>query len=474
MNLSHLLAFLPELTILAGAFLLFLVSLGDGLGDRAYRVSIGVAVATLAAALLALGQHTDLFFHAYRVDAFSQLLKVVLSGGFLFVVLSGGRLPDVRAEVRPEYFLLLAASTSGLLMLVSCVEIITLVIALELSAFPLYLMVPMRRERHGQRSQMESAVKYIMFGVAATGLMFFGLSYLFGLTGALHFDVMLTRLAPLLGSPLAVAGLALTFCGIFYKLAVFPFHFWSPDVYQGAANETTAAIASLPKVGAIAIFARFVALVPPGHHVIALLLAVLAAFSMLYGNLVALAQRDFKRLLGFSAIAHAGYALIGFAALTPAGSAAALYYITGYLIMVLACFTVIGQVSRDGANVSISSLAGLHKRSPLLATTLAVGVFGLAGVPPFAGFMGKLALLKTALDQGQLALVILAVVNTAIAIYYYLQVIREVYFREPDADAPALRVEVTTRVLCALLIIGTLWLGLAPGRILDAIAASLL
>lgn len=473
MNLSHLLAFLPELTILAGAFLLFLVSLGDGLGERAYRVSVGVAGATLVAALLALGQHTDLFFHAYRVDAFSQLLKVVLSAGYLFVVLSGGRLTDIRHEVKPEYFLLLASSVCGLLMLVSCVEIITLVIALELSAFPLYLMVPMRRERHGQRSQMESAVKYIMFGVAATGLMFFGLSYLFGMTGSLHLDVLMTRLGPLLGSPLAVAGLALTFCGIYYKLAVFPFHFWSPDVYQGSANETTAAIASLPKVGAIAIFARFVALVPPSHHVIALMLAVLAGLSMLYGNLVALAQRDFKRLLGFSAIAHAGYALIGFAALTPAGSAAALYYITGYLIMVLACFTVIGQVSRDGANVTISGLAGLHKRSPLLATTLAVGVFGLAGVPPFAGFMGKLALLKTALDQGQLALVILAVVNTAIAIYYYLQVIREVYFREPDADAPALRVDVATRVLCALLIIGTLWLGLAPGRILEAIAASL-
>ena len=141
--------------------------------------------------------------------------------------------------------------------------------------------------------------------------------------------------------------------------------------------------------------------------------------------------------------------------------------------MVLACFAVIGQLSVDGVNVTISDLAGLQKRSPILATTLAVGIFGLAGVPPFAGFMGKLSLLKAALAHGHLALVVLAVVNTAIAIYYYLQVIREVYFRDPDPAAPALRVDLPMRLLGIFLILVTLWLGLAPGRILEAIAASI-
>jgi NADH-quinone oxidoreductase subunit N len=260
---------------------------------------------------------------------------------------------------------------------------------------------------------------------------------------------------------------------MYYKLAVFPFHFWTPDVYQGASNETAGLIASLPKIGAVAVLVRLrLAGDAAARHDRAA--PVRASRSAPCSS--ATCSRWVRRTSNACSDSPASpMPATRWSASSPsaAGFAAAIYYITGYLLMVLACFTVIGQVSRDGANVTISGLAGLHKRSPLLATTLAVGVFGLAGVPPFAGFMGKLALLKTALDQGQLALVILAVVNTAIAIYYYLQVIREVYFREPDADAPALRVDVATRVLCALLIIGTLWLGLAPGRILEAIAASL-
>ena len=246
-------------------------------------------------------------------------------------------------------------------MLVSCVDIITLVVALEVSAFPLYFLVAMRREREGQKSQMESAIKYIMFGVAANGVMFFGMSYLFGLTGTTSLTDLLPRLQPVIHSPLAIAGLALTFCGLYYKLAVFPFHFWTPDVYQGASNETAGLVASLPKIGAVAVLVRFVSLASPDNHTVAIMLAILAAGSMFYGNLIALMQKDFKRLLGFSGIAHAGYALIGFVALDQFGYTAALYYIIGYLLMVLACFVVICKVSRDGTNVSIEDLAGLHQ-----------------------------------------------------------------------------------------------------------------
>ena len=211
---------------------------------------------------------------------------------------------------------------------------------------------------------MESAIKYIMFGVAANGVMFFGMSYLFGLTGTTSLTDLLPRLQPMIHSPLAIAGLALTFCGLYYKLAIFPFHFWTPDVYQGASNETAGLVASLPKIGAVAVLVRFVSLASPDNHTVAIMLAILATGSMFYGNLIALMQKDFKRLLGFSGIAHAGYALIGFVALDQVGYTAALYYIIGYLLMVLACFVVICKVSRDGTNVSIDELAGLHRRSP--------------------------------------------------------------------------------------------------------------
>jgi NADH-quinone oxidoreductase subunit N len=193
---------------------------------------------------------------------------------------------------------------------------------------------------------------------------------------------------------------------------------------------------------------------------------------MFYGNLIALQQSDLKRLLGFSGIAHAGYALIGIVALNEAGYTAALYYLVSYLFMVLACFVVICRVSPDGVNVGMDDLAGLHRRSPLLAVTLVVGIFALAGIPPFPGFVGKFALLKAAFEKGYVALVILAVINSAIAVYYYLCVVRETFFRDPGEKA-LIATNWTTRALCVSLMAAILILGIAPGRVLDRVSASL-
>lgn len=473
MTFASLLAFLPELVLLAGGLVLFFLTLGESDGRRSRQAALLTAAVTLVACVISLRQNTVLFSGAYRVDAFSQLLKLVLAFGFGAILLLSGRLPDIRARIQPEYYLFLTLSATGLLMLVSCVDLIALIIALELSSFPLYLMVPMRREREGQRNQMESAIKYIMFGVAANGIMLFGLSYLFGLAGTTSLPLMAANLAPVIHSPLAITGLALAFCGLYYKLAVFPFHFWTPDVYQGASNETASLIASLPKIGAIAVFVRFVSLASGDNSTIATLLTGLAIASMFYGNLIALVQTDFKRLLGFSGIAHAGYAVVGFVTLSDAGFAASLYYITGYMLMVLACFVVITRVSRDGTNVAIEELAGLHRRSPLLAATLIVGVFGLAGIPPFVGFMGKLSLLTAALAKGHLALVIITMINAAIAVYYYLRVIREAIFGDAPAAAAPITLCGQTRVLCVALIIVIVALGVVPGPVIDAIAQSL-
>lgn len=468
---AHPLAFLPELVLLSGALVGFVVCLGNSRGTLAKTVAFSTAMAAILACLVSFKQEATLFDGAYRVDLFSQSLKLVFACGLGAIVVLSGGLRDIRAEVKPEYYFFVNISVTGLTMLVSCLDLITLVVALEVAAFPLYLLIPMRRELPGRRSQMESAIKYIMFGVAANGVMFFGISYLFGLTGTTSLPVMWSKLQPLTHSPVAIPGLAMMLCGLFYKLAVFPFHFWTPDVYQGAANETAGLIASLPKLGGIAVFVRFVSLSSPNNHALALLLAVLAVGSMFYGNLIALIQTDFKRLLGFSGIAHAGYALLGFVALDSVGYSAAIYYMTGYLLMVLACFVVICKVSRDGTNVRIEELAGLHRRAPLLAVTLAVGVFALAGIPPFVGFMGKLTLLSAALSKGYLALVIIAVVNAAIAVYYYLGVVKESWFRDPG-NLPAIKLDWPTRVLCVCLISGILALGVAPSRVLDTISTS--
>lgn len=464
-------AFLPELVVVLGALALFVVALGENLGTLARRVSLGVAAAAILACWASLDQQAVLFHGAYRVDAYSQWLKLALSIGFLLVLWLSGDLPDIRVGVKPEYFLFLTLGVAGLLMLVSSMELITLVVALELSSFPLYFLVAMRREREGQRAQMESAMKYIMFGVAANGIMLYGMSLLFGLTGTTYLPELARQFGAVMQSPLALVGLGMMFCGLYFKLAVFPFHFWTPDVYQGASNETAGVVASLPKLAAVAVLVRFVSLAPSDARSLAVLLSGVAMASMFYGNLVALAQRDLKRLLGFSGIAHAGYTIVGLVALDRAGFTASLYYMTAYVLMVLACFVVICRVSEDGENAGFDSLAGLHKRSPLLAVTLGVGVFALAGLPPFAGFMGKLGLLTAAFAKGHTALVIIMVVNAAIAVYYYLCMVREAWFRDPLHDRP-LVLDTRTRALCIVLIAGILALGILPGSVMNRMGTS--
>lgn len=466
-------AFLPELVLLLGALALFVLSLGTGRDRAAQRLVTGVAAVALLAALGALPARAMLFEGAYQVDAFSQWLKLVLAAGFLLVVLQQGGLPDIPREVRPEYHLFLTLSVTGLMLLVSCVEMITLVVALELASLPLYFLVAMRRERAGQRVQMESAIKYLLFGLTANGLMLFGLSYLFGLTGTTVLPEMTGRLSTAPPAA-AVTALALTFCGLFYKLAIFPFHFWTPDVYQGASNETTGYVASLPKLGAMAVFVRFAALAGPDQRALPVLFSVLALASMFYGNVIALVQTDLKRLLGFSGIAHAGYALVGLVALDEAGYVAALYYTVAYLFMALACFAVFSLLAPQGNNLALGELAGLHRRAPLLAVTLAVGVFGLAGVPPLAGFLGKFTLLSAAWAKGHTVLVILMVVNTVIAVYYYLALFREAFFRDPPEPVPGpVHVHWPARVLCLALIGTILALGVVPGRFLETVHRSL-
>ncbi len=472
---NSFIAFLPEGILLLGILALFGVTLGTNRVGAARHVSVATAIALALACAATFKAEAVLFDGAYRVDAFSQWLKLVFALGYLGCVVIGNHLKDIRADIRPEYFFLLATSVMGFVLLAGSVDLITLVVALELSSFPLFLLIAMRREAKGRRSQMESAIKYMMFGIAASGIMLFGMGYLYGLTGTTSLPLLVERLQPVMHTPLAITGVILTMAAFFYKLAVFPFHFWTPDVYQGASNETTAIIASLPKVAAVLLLLRFAGAATPEAQTLAVMLAILAIGSMFFGNLLALAQTDFKRLLGFSAIAHAGYTLLGLVALEEAGFTASLYYVTGYLFMILACFTVITRVSRDGANLPISALAGLHKRSPLLAATLLAGVFSLAGMPPFVGFMGKFSLLTAALQQGFLWLVLLAVLNTVIAVYYYLRVVHAAFFTEPsgDADTSPIHLDPAARVLCLLLIAVIIGLGTVPGLFLDTIADSL-
>jgi len=334
-------------------------------------------------------------------------------------------------------------------------------------------MVPMRSRSGNTVFQMESGIKYLLFGVMTTGFMLFGMSYLFGLTGSTYLVDIIDALALMTSEPAALVAILMVLAGFFYKLALFPFHFWVPDVYEGAANETTSFIAAVPKIAATALLIRIVSLAAGDSDNLVSILLVCSIGSMFYGNLCALVQTDLKRMLGYSAISHAGFVLFGLLTFGVDGYATSLYYVTGYAAMNLACFLVICTVAANGQNLAIADLAGLHQRSPLLALTLAIGLFALAGIPPFVGFTGKFMLLVNAFKHGLIVPVILAAVNTAIALFYYLSVVRMAYCTDPEKAGQSLQPgPLRSGVAVALLLI-IIAMGIAPGGFLQIAATAI-
>jgi NADH-quinone oxidoreductase subunit N len=455
--------FLPELTLLGAGLILFTFSLGKPSSGKIKNVATVMAALTLIASLICIKSEGNLFYAAYQIDFFSQIFKVLIALATLIILIFTNSKSDLKAETRAEYYLFLFMSVLGLMMLVSSVELLAIFVSLELSSFAVYIMVPMRNNVTVSGSESEAGIKYLLFGVMATGLMLFGMSYIYGLTGSTQLPVIADKLSLMYSQPAAVVAIVLVLAGFFYKLALFPLHFWVPDIYEGASNETTAFIAAVPKLAAVALLIRFTALVSSEGEVIVYVLMVCALLSMFYGNLSALVQKDVKRLLGFSGISHAGFVLVGLLTFQVTGYATAMYYIMGYVFMNLACFLVICSVAEKGKNVVVEDFTGLHKRAPLLAITLTVGLFALAGIPPFVGFTGKFLLLLGALKQGHLILVILAAFNTAIAIYYYLSIVR-VTFCTDSENRGAVVSSGLNNTLAVLLIMTMIVMGVLPSQ----------
>ena len=423
-----------------------------------------VAAAVLLAitlSTLSLPQ-TSLFSGSYEIDLVSQFFKMAVAAGFLFVTLNEINSVSLDREVENDYFLFMAFSAWGLMLLASAAELVVLFLALELSSYSLCILIPLRAT---SRRSAEAGAKYLLYGAAATALSLYGLSHIIATQHTTYITELATMDWSFASNPEAVLGLALFLCGIFYKLALFPFHFWCPDVYQGARNETAAYVATLPKLGGIVILIRLSLFLTPGLE-ITNALAAMAFISMTYGNLCALAQKDLKRLLGFSSVAHAGYIMVGIIVGTAQGIAAASFYALAYIIMNLLCFWVISRIATDGRNLTLNDLNGLYRRSPILAFSLAVGAFSLVGLPPTIGFAGKLFLIFSAWDHGYNWLVIALVVNSAIAIWYYLNLVRHAYTEErapTETQDSSILANVGALTLSAL----ALLLGVLPTYVFD-------
>jgi proton-translocating NADH-quinone oxidoreductase chain N len=454
---------LPELNVLLISVLFLFLSVSK---RRAY-LFLGarlLGLLLLIVTVLSLPARGVLFSGAYRIDLFSQVFKVLLACGFCLITFMLDRKEEIEGQYTAEYLMFLGFSTLGLMMLASSVELISIVISLEVSSYSLYVIVPLRKGK--TTIQLEASMKYLFFGGASTGLMLYGMGYLYGMAHSTFLSDIIPLLPGFLGQPVGVLALVLTLTGFFFKLSLFPLHFWAPDIYEGASNSTTTFIATVPKIAATALLIRLAMLAAPHAAQFTNVLIVLAALSMTFGNLVGLVQRDIKRLLAYSGIAHAGYLMMGILTLNQDGNASAIYYIMVYLFMNLACFYVVILLSRTGENVTIDDLAGLSNRAPLLAFTLAVAAFSLAGIPPTGGFTGKLFLFTSAFKQGYLSIVLIGAVNTVISVFYYLNLVRMSYSRDQGASEP-LTLSLQEKALCYVLIVLILYLGILPFNLME-------
>jgi NADH-quinone oxidoreductase subunit N len=448
----------PEIYFLAVALVFLILSMTRSNGRRDFSAALLLAGLGVAITLTTVRLEGSLVHGAYRVDLFSQVFKGLLSLGFFLVVCLCSNLNGIEDTKHPEFYLLLATCTLGMMLLVSSVELLTLYVALELASYSLYALVLLRS---GDGQPMEAGIKYFLIGIATSALMLFGMASLFAATQTTLFSNLALKLPGLLNTPMAFIGLLLTLCGFFFKLALFPFHIWAPSVYQGAANQVTAFVATATKVTAMAILVRLVSM-SDGHTSMAHVLIALAILSMTYGNLVALVQKDFKRLLAYSAIAHAGYVLIGILSMNPAGYAAAVFYALAYLAMTFTCFWVVVKVASDGRDLTIAQLAGLHRRSPLLAMALMAGVFSLGGIPPTIGFTGKFLVFTAAMQRGYFLLVLIAMINVAVSLYYYIQVVRAAFVVEPNEELPRINLSAPATLLTVSMIVVIVVGGIFP------------
>jgi NADH-quinone oxidoreductase subunit N len=432
------------------------------LGTLALAGLVGALVATILRwgadgrafrDMIVLDQHA-LFFHI-----------VIVYAAALVILLSMDYLRRVGAETG-EYYALVLFSTSGMLLLASTNDLIIVFLGIELMSLSLYVLAGLFRR---DLESTEASMKYFLLGAFASAFLLYGIALVYGSTAATNFDRIAAAVATRPHDPLFLIGLGLLLVGFGFKVSAVPFHMWAPDVYQGAPTSVTALIATGSKAAVLAVMIRLIvsafrAFQPDWSP----LLWAIAALTMTVGNVVAIAQSNLKRMLAYSSIAHVGYMLVGLVAGGIPGAAAVLFYVLAYAFTTIGTFGVITLCERDGEEaVEVADYAGLGRRSPLLALVLSLFLLSLVGIPPLAGFVGKFYVFGSAVRAGYIWLAVIAVLNSAIAAYYYLRVIVYMYMREPEAASATYTPSFAGVLALAISLVGIVLLGVAPAPFVD-------
>jgi len=422
-----------------------------------------------------------------NADAFSAFVHFIILAAAALAILGSIDYLERDGLQRGEYYALVLFAVAGMGILASANELVTAFVGLEMSSIASYVLAGFRRRSPASN---EASMKYFLLGSFATAFFLYGIAMVYGVTGTTHIDAVRNALEAELAATgpgshvpaLAILGLGLMFVGLGFKVVISPFQVYAPDVYEGAPTPVTALLASAPKAATFALMVRvFYVAFGSASHVWFWVIWVSAVLTMFIGNLGALLQTNIKRMLAYSSIAHAGYILVAFAASSVLGAAAILFYLAAYVLMKVGAFLIVTHLGQqEEKHVSIVEYSGLAQKQPVIAAAFSLFLVSLLGLPATGGFLGKFFAFQAALEPREkwlVILVIIAAINSVIGAYYYLRVIITMYFQAPSVDYAPSRVAPAVGVALFLAALGTLWLGILPGHVLNfakAAAESLL
>lgn len=467
MNFADLRFMTPEAAVALTVVLALLVDLFGANKRNVARVAFA---GTLVALALALDLHRALgelaprrIFLSYAVDRYATFFKIlILSSGALGILLAMHD-PDGTRRAEGEHYTLFASMILAMALLSSATDLILIYVSLEFLSLTSYILAGFRKTKRAS----EGAVKYFLFGAAASGVMLFGMSYVYGLTGMTDLTELSARAAllPEASGGLFRLGAILMLAGFGFKVALVPFHFWSPDAYEGASTPVAALLSVGSKCAGFAVLGRvFFSVFPDLPLALPALFTALGVATMTLGNTAAIFQDDVKRMLAYSSVAQAGYLFIGFAAGGEAGARGMLYYLLAYLFMNMGAFAVLLVAERGAGTCALGSFAGLAARRPAFAAAMTLFLLALAGIPPTSGFVGKYLIFLAAMKSGFMMLAFAGILNSVVSIYYYFRVVRAMYFDAPAEGAAPSPVPAALAAVVALCAAATLVLGLLPER----------
>ena len=421
----------PELLLAVGAMVLLLF--GAFVSERSYPQVTGLSIALIAAAIYVLYSSTErgsAMNGAFILDDFAWYMKLLTLLGSGIAIIMSVNFMKRAGVVNFEFPILVVTATIGMLIMISANNLITLYLGLELQSLSLYVLAAINRD--SVRST-EAGLKYFVLGALSSGMLLYGASLIYGFTGTVEFAGIAEALSGTPRSLGLVFGLVFLLAGIAFKISAVPFHMWTPDVYEGAMSPVAAFFAAAPKIAAMSMLIRVViSAFEPVTTDWQQILVFIAIASMALGAFAAIGQTNIKRLMAYSSIGHMGYALVGLAAGTQQGVAGVILYMTIYMVMTIGTFAcIIAMRDKDGTSENIYDLAGLSQRKPMLALALTILMFSLAGIPPMAGFFAKYFVFVAAIESGLYALAVIGVLTSVVGAFYYLRIIKIMWFDEP-------------------------------------------